>query len=296
MEDVMRDSKLKIYREFSNMLLSTGKESKRIGESKINFPRNRTNVVPYDFNRVKLLEGKKGSRNDYINASVILEQHYIMTQYPLPKTIGHFWQMVWEQNAPSIVVLSDDDDENIKGDQYFPVTDGAVHSVGVIDIELLATFNILERATLRKIRLSKNSFLRGKEMKNVNHYHVHGLKMANLSEELLSCINLVKSNERDVNETGPLIVHGGCSGTDYSGVFITTDYLVKSIDSGDKDVDVYRTALSVMNERMSAINTEEQYSTIYICLQKYLVSKADEKTCYENSERKSAAGTYEYLP
>ncbi|XP_062620048.1 phosphatidylinositol phosphatase PTPRQ-like, partial [Saccostrea cucullata] len=256
MEDVMRDSKLKIFREFSNLLLSTGKESKRIGESKINLPRNRNIAVSYDFNRVKLLEGKKGSRNDYINASFILEHHYIMTQYPLPKTIGHFWQMVWEQNAPSIVVLSDEDNENIKGDQYFPVTDGAVHSVGVIDIELLATFNILERATLRKIRLSKNSFLRGKEMKNVNHYHVYGLKMANLSEELQSCINLVKSNERNVKETGPLIVHGGCSGTDYSGVFITTDYLVKSIDSGAKDVDVYRTALKVMNERMSAINTE----------------------------------------
>ncbi|XP_061176198.1 tyrosine-protein phosphatase non-receptor type 1-like [Saccostrea echinata] len=110
----MRDSKLKIYHEFSNLLLSAGKGSTRIGQSKNNLPRNRSKIVPYDFNRVKLFEGKKGSQNDYINASFILNQHYIMTQYPLPRTMGHFWQMVWEQNAPSIVVLSDDSNENSK--------------------------------------------------------------------------------------------------------------------------------------------------------------------------------------
>ncbi|XP_061176197.1 phosphatidylinositol phosphatase PTPRQ-like [Saccostrea echinata] len=295
-EDLMKDSKLKICHEFSNILLSNSKGSTRIGQSKNNVPKNRSSIVPYDFNRVKLLEGGKGSQNDYINASFILTQHYIITQYPLPKTIGHFWQMVWEQNVPTIVVLSDDSNDNIKGDQYFPVADGAVLSMGGIDVELLATFNILERASLRKIRLSKNSFLRGKELKNVNHYQMYGLNMANLSEELLSCISLIKSNEKDIKDTGPFIVHGGCSGTDYSGVFISTDYLVKSVEAGARDVDVYGTALSVMNERMLTINTEEQYSTIYTCLQKYFVSKAGAKTCDEDFERKSTAGTYEYLP
>lgn len=36
---------------------------------------------------------------------------YIMTQCPLPKMTANFWQMIWEQNVPSIVVLSADHEQ-----------------------------------------------------------------------------------------------------------------------------------------------------------------------------------------
>lgn len=31
---------------------------------------------------------------------------YILTQGPLPSTVGHFWLMVWEQNSKAILMLN----------------------------------------------------------------------------------------------------------------------------------------------------------------------------------------------
>ena len=70
------------------------------------------NVLPYDETRVKLslIAGVEGS--DYINASYIdgymKKRAFIATQAPIPDTISDFWRMVWQQNAVTIVMLSNE--------------------------------------------------------------------------------------------------------------------------------------------------------------------------------------------
>ena len=48
--------------------------------------------------------------NDYINASWISAHgvpfRHISAQGPLPETVPHFWQMVFEEHAPAIVMLT----------------------------------------------------------------------------------------------------------------------------------------------------------------------------------------------
>ena len=51
------------------------------------------------------------STGDYINANFVKvnevpSRRYILTQGPLPQTAGHFWQMVWEQKCPVIIMLN----------------------------------------------------------------------------------------------------------------------------------------------------------------------------------------------
>lgn len=33
-------------------------------------------------------------------------RQYILTQGPLPETVGHFWLMVWEQKSAAILMLN----------------------------------------------------------------------------------------------------------------------------------------------------------------------------------------------
>lgn len=77
----------------------------------INQPKNRMmTIVPVESSRVHLTPkpGEEGS--DYINATWIQGFHslreFIITQHPLKHTVKDFWQMVWDHNAQTIVMLS----------------------------------------------------------------------------------------------------------------------------------------------------------------------------------------------
>lgn len=67
------------------------------------------NIWPYEHSRVKL-EGVNDGDCDYINASHVKAswstKHYISTQGPLPATFTDFWEMVWQQNARVVVMLT----------------------------------------------------------------------------------------------------------------------------------------------------------------------------------------------
>ncbi|XP_052446376.1 tyrosine-protein phosphatase non-receptor type 4-like, partial [Carassius gibelio] len=75
-----------------------------------NVSKNRyRDISPYDTTRVVL----KGT-DDYINANFINMEipgkgevkRYIACQGPLPGTCSYFWQMVWEQSAALVVMLT----------------------------------------------------------------------------------------------------------------------------------------------------------------------------------------------
>ena len=59
-------------------------------------------ISTYTYNKVKL------PSNNYINASYIdlpSKKFFIATQGPLPHTIDHFWEMIWENDVKYIVML-----------------------------------------------------------------------------------------------------------------------------------------------------------------------------------------------
>lgn len=86
----------------------------------VNREKNRnTDHLPMENGRVHLTPKPGVDGSDYINATWLMGhqrlREFIITQHPLSNSILDFWQMVWDHNAQTIVVLTSVDE-----DQGFP--------------------------------------------------------------------------------------------------------------------------------------------------------------------------------
>ena len=94
----------KCHKDFLIMIFQT---LQKYGSKDLNRGRNRYhNILPYDFNRVKLITGD----NDYINASYVSgyknDEEYIICQGPTADTVDNHWQMILEHNIKEVIQLT----------------------------------------------------------------------------------------------------------------------------------------------------------------------------------------------
>nr|CAD7455446.1 unnamed protein product [Timema tahoe] len=80
--------------------------------------KNRTlELLPMENARVHLTPKPGVDGSDYINATWFQGfnklREFIVTQHPLEATVLDFWQMVWDHNAQTIVLLSNLDDQHV---------------------------------------------------------------------------------------------------------------------------------------------------------------------------------------
>jgi len=80
----------------------------------VNSIKNRGAIFPIEGSRVHLTPKPGEDGSDYINASWLHGfrrlRDFIVTQHPMAHTIKDFWQMVWDHNAQTVVLLSSLDD------------------------------------------------------------------------------------------------------------------------------------------------------------------------------------------
>ena len=66
--------------------------------------------LPVEASRLSLLSKGGIEGSDYINATWLHGFHYfkefIITQHPMEQTVQDFWQLLWEQNIQTVVVLT----------------------------------------------------------------------------------------------------------------------------------------------------------------------------------------------
>lgn len=79
----------------------------------VNAIKNRSSLVPLEGSRVHLTPKPGVEGSDYINATWLHGfrrlRDFIVTQHPLIETFKDFWQMVWDHNAQTVVLLSSAD-------------------------------------------------------------------------------------------------------------------------------------------------------------------------------------------
>lgn len=91
-----------------------------------NKAKNRSlNLIPIESHRVHITPKPGIDGSDYINATFLQGfnrlREFIVTQHPLMDTMADFWQMVWDHNSQTIVVLSVVDEK--EHPQFWPDTD-----------------------------------------------------------------------------------------------------------------------------------------------------------------------------
>lgn len=226
-------------------------------------------VKAYDRSRIKLMRAKD---TDYINANFVTlpkaARRYILTQGPLPETVGHFWLMVWEQKSNVIVMLNKVFEELIKCEQYWP--DSINNTVDFDDVELSVTL---------------------KSVKNMKHYAVREMvlldKLTEKSRTVLQFQYVVWPDHdqpgsatsllrllSDIRKTGgldkmdePAVIH--CSaGIGRSGTFCLIDSVLCMVENqgSTEGIDVFSTLLEMRDCRMGLIQTPTQLKFAYITI------------------------------
>uniref|UniRef100_A0A8C9RI04 protein-tyrosine-phosphatase n=1 Tax=Scleropages formosus TaxID=113540 RepID=A0A8C9RI04_SCLFO len=255
-KDMSKDSAYKFSLQFEE-LKSVGLDlSHDAADLPVNRPKNRyTNILPYDFSRVKLVSMHNDEGSDYINANYIpgykSPREYIATQGPLPETRNDFWTMVLQQKSRIIVMLTQcSERRRVKCDHYWPFTEEPV-AYGEVTVEMLSEKEGPEW-TVRNFRLGYAD-----ETQDVLHFNYtswpdHGVPTVNAIESILQFVYIIR--QQAGKSRGPVVVH--CSaGVGRTGTFIALDRLMQHIREHDF-IDVLGLVAEMRSHRLCMVQTE----------------------------------------
>ncbi|RLM70220.1 hypothetical protein C2845_PM17G03560 [Panicum miliaceum] len=265
-----------LYKEFYSLpdirtvLQSTQKFT--VARRPENRARNRyTDVLPFDETRVRL---KSSTGNDYINASLIEidgrdQTKFISTQGPLTNTIEDFWQMVYDNRCPVIVMVTKFD--GFKCDEYLPLSKSH---------DIFGKFTI----DITKIRKDGQLVLRGVNVQRDESEVVHSLLHIEYSEwpdhgvpNSSTDVRRILKRLYHIPRQQPIVAH--CSaGIGRTGAYITIHNTVERILLGELGaVDLVETVKRFRSQRPGMVQTEDQYKFCYQAIAdelKDLISKS----------------------
>lgn len=288
-KEMSKDSAYKFSLQFEE-LKSVGLDlSHDAADLPVNRPKNRyTNILPYDFSRVKLISMHNDEGSDYINANYIPgykhSKEYIATQGPLPETRNDFWKMVLQQKSPIIVMLTQcNERRRVKCDHYWPFTDEPV-MYGEISVEMLSETESPEW-TIRKFRLGYADESQDVLHLNYTSWPDHGVPTVNAIESILQFVHIVRQQANRTKD--PIIVH--CSaGVGRTGTFMALDRLMQHIREHEF-ADILGMVSEMRSHRLSMVQTEEQYVFIHQCVllmwQKKKQQSITSDVIYENASK-----------
>ncbi|XP_068590152.1 receptor-type tyrosine-protein phosphatase O isoform X1 [Cebidichthys violaceus] len=288
-KEMSKDSAYKFSLQFEE-LKSVGLDlSHDAADLPINRPKNRyTNILPYDFSRVKLISMHNDEGSDYINANYIPgyknTKEYIATQGPLPETRNDFWKMVLQEKCPIVVMLTQcNERRRVKCDHYWPFTDEPV-MYGEISVEMLSESESPEW-TIRKFRLGYADESQDVLHLNYTSWPDHGVPTVNAIESILQFVHIVRQQANRTRD--PVIVH--CSaGVGRTGTFMALDRLMQHIREHEF-ADILGMVSEMRSHRLSMVQTEEQYVFIHQCVllmwQKKKQQSITSDVIYENASK-----------
>ncbi|XP_053197059.1 receptor-type tyrosine-protein phosphatase H-like [Scomber japonicus] len=274
------------FSEEYEKLLPVGTEQiRKVALLPENKARNRfSNVLPYDWCRVKLSTSNPTGASDYINASYMPgyknNREYIATQGPLPATVNDFWRMIWEQRVKGIVMVTNcTEGRRTKCEQYWPL-DRETCLYGEMQVT-----NRSEQQesnwTLREFTLKyKNT----SEERTVKHFHFtawpdHGVPQG--TKVLIQFRELFRQHIKTEGTGEPTVVH--CSaGVGRTGTIIALDVLLQQLER-EKAVGINAFVHKMRLNRPHMVQTESQYVFLHQCIMDRLQPhEKPEENLYEN--------------
>ena len=283
------------------------------------------NIHPYDFNRIKLESSSTGC--DYVNgthitgiksekssseSTPIIDRsrsndyskydniNFLASQGPLPETLEHHWQAMYENDVDIIVMLTKLTEGEINGnpgtikcEQYWPIDVGETMTYGNYDI-CLVTEDRLRPVTVKRqlylldTRAECDKRQTGKE-KTLVQLHYVGWPDYGVPEENDHIVNLVKDVREIIKDDTSrqkkcnILVH--CSaGVGRTGTFIALYNLMEQIENIMKDrvdnqitgtenrnqqLNIFSTVYELRSKRVEMVQSWAQYKYLYASVSAY---------------------------
>ncbi|XP_019507306.1 PREDICTED: receptor-type tyrosine-protein phosphatase R isoform X2 [Hipposideros armiger] len=242
-----------------------------VDPKEIDIPRHGTKnryktILPNPLSRVCLRpKNVTDSLSTYINANYIRGYHgkekaFIATQGPMINTVNDFWQMVWQEDSPVIVMITKLKEKNEKCVLYWPEKRGIYGKVEVLVISV----NECENYTVRNLVLKQ-----GSHTQHVKHYWYTSWpdhKTPDSAQPLLQLMLDVEEDRLASAGRGPVVVH--CSaGIGRTGCFIATSIGCRQLKE-EGVVDVLSIVCQLRVDRGGMVQTGEQYEFVHhaLCL------------------------------
>ncbi|XP_074876243.1 receptor-type tyrosine-protein phosphatase U-like isoform X3 [Buteo buteo] len=248
--------RLREYQQLSSTLLHPCDAGKEL----CNQSKNRyKSIIPYDHCRVVLQPSDMG--NGYINASYVdsyrSPRFFIAAQGPLPGTVVDFWQMVWQEKTSIIVMLTGLVEQNkTKCEQYWPEQEQVYGDFTVTLSNTRTTTGLVTRIFC--LQKAGCALPRVVEQFHYLLWPDHGVPRN--PAQLLALVDVMNKRGLEV-PTGPVLVH--CSaGIGRTGTFIALDFLLK-MGKAEGKVDVFHCVQRLREQRVSMVQTKEQYTFLY---------------------------------
>ncbi|XP_071375556.1 receptor-type tyrosine-protein phosphatase H-like isoform X3 [Centroberyx affinis] len=273
--------------EYESFMAVGTEQTRKTAEIPDNKAKNRfTNVLPYDWSRVKLTSVNHSENSDYINANYMpgynSNRQYIAAQGPLPSTVNDFWRMIWEQRVKGVVMVTNcTEGGRAKCEQYWPLD-----CTPCLFGELLVTVQSEQREpdwTLREFGVKNKQT---SEERTVKHFHFtawpdHGVPEG--TEALIWFRGLVRQHIENEGDGAPTVVH--CSaGVGRTGTIIALDVLLQQLEA-ERAVGIAAFVQKIRQSRPLMVQTESQYVFLHQCIMNSLqLNQKPEENIYENSD------------
>nr|CAH7719813.1 unnamed protein product [Callosobruchus chinensis] len=220
-------------------------------------------VVPYDHARVVLNELSNASGSDYVNASCITDHDprnpaYIATQGPLPHTAPDFWQLIWEQGAVVIVMLTRlTEGGTAMCHRYWPEEGSELYHI--YEVHLVSEHIWCDDYLVRSFYL-KN--VKTGETRTVTQFHFLSWPETGVPSSTKALLEFRrKVNKSYRGRSCPIVVH--CSdGAGRTGTYCLIDMVLGRMAKGAKEIDIAATLEHLRDQRVKMVATKQQFEFV----------------------------------
>ncbi|XP_053463237.1 tyrosine-protein phosphatase non-receptor type 7 isoform X1 [Nycticebus coucang] len=230
-------------------------------------------ILPNPQSRVCLGREQSQEDGDYINANYIRgydgqEKVYIATQGPMPNTVSDFWEMVWQEEVSTIVMLTQLREGKEKCVHYWPTEEETYgpFRIRIQDMKEHAEY------TVRQLTIQHQE-----ECRSVKHVLFSAWPDHQTPESarpLLRLVAEVEESPEEASHTRPIVVH--CSaGIGRTGCFIATRIGCQQLKTRG-EVDILGIVCQLRLDRGGMIQTAEQYQFLHHTLALYAAQLPEE--------------------
>ncbi|XP_037958052.1 receptor-type tyrosine-protein phosphatase N2 isoform X2 [Teleopsis dalmanni] len=223
--------------------------------------------LPYDHSRVVLNHLANAEGLDYINASTITDHDprapaYVAAQGPLPTTLAHFWQMIWEQGAVVIVALCRlQENGEIACARYWPEEGAEVYHI--YEVHLVSEHIWCDDYLVRSFYL-KN--LRTSETRTVTQFHFLSWPQSGVPPQAKALLDFRrKVNKSYRGRSCPIVVHSS-TGAGRTGAYILLDLVLGRMNKGAREIDIAATLEHLRDQRAGLVATRQQFEFVLMAV------------------------------